>query len=170
MRTIGYLLGIPEDAQAAIRKNTDDRLTIGDGKPVEFDPESFDDTNELLAEYIDWRADHPSDDLMTDLLNAEIEEDGVRRRLTRTEVLTYTNTVAGAGNETGTRLIGFTMQLLADHPDQRREIVGRPLADPAPRSRRCCATRRRHRSRPATSPTTSSTTARPFPRDRSCCC
>jgi cytochrome P450 len=31
--------------------------------------------------------------------------------------------IVGAGNETGTRLIGFTAQLLADHPDQRREIV-----------------------------------------------
>ena len=44
----------------------------------------------MIGEYIDWRAEHPSDDLMTELLNAEIEEDGERRRLTRTEVLTYT--------------------------------------------------------------------------------
>ena len=45
------------------------------------------------------------------------------RRLTRPKVLTYTSMIAGAGNETTTRLIGFTAQLLADHPDQRREIV-----------------------------------------------
>jgi cytochrome P450 len=131
MRTIGFLLGIPEDAQAAIRQNIDDRLNIGEGGPVDFDPESFHVSNEMVAEYIDWRADHPADDLMTDLLNAEIEEDGVRRRLTRTEVLTYTNTVAGAGNETGTRLIAFTMQLLADHPDQRAEIVADRALIPA---------------------------------------
>jgi len=31
--------------------------------------------------------------------------------------------IAGAGNETAARLIGFTAQLLADHPDQRREVV-----------------------------------------------
>jgi hypothetical protein len=31
--------------------------------------------------------------------------------------------IAGAGNETATRLIGFTTQLLADHPDQRCEVV-----------------------------------------------
>ena len=29
----------------------------------------------VFAEYIDWRAEHPSDDLMTDLLNAEIEDE-----------------------------------------------------------------------------------------------
>ena len=45
------------------------------------------------------------------------------RRLTRTEVLMYTGMVAGAGNETTTRLIGFAGQLLAEHPDQRRELA-----------------------------------------------
>lgn len=123
MRTIGFLLGIPEDAQAAIRKQADDSITIGADGPVAFDPGIFQTSNEMFAEYIDWRADHPSDDLMTDLLEAEVEEAGVRRQLTRDEVLGYTNMIAGAGNETGTRLIGFTMQLLAAHPDQRADIV-----------------------------------------------
>ncbi len=35
----------------------------------------------------------------------------------------YTSMVAGAGNETTTRLIGFAGQLLAEHPDQRRELA-----------------------------------------------
>jgi cytochrome P450 len=83
----------------------------------------FENSHELFAEYIDWRADHPSDDLMTQLLNAELEEDGEVRRLTRTEVLMYTGMVAGAGNETTTRLIGFAGQLLAENPDQRRELA-----------------------------------------------
>jgi cytochrome P450 len=131
MRTIGYLLGIPREAQEGIRKNTDDQLGLQDGKPADFDISSVHDTNAMIAEYIDWRADHPSDDLMTDLLNAEVEEDDVHRRLTRTEVLTYTNMVAGAGNETGTRLIGFTMQLLADHPDERRALVADPTLIPS---------------------------------------
>jgi hypothetical protein len=39
----------------------------------------FEDSIALFAEYIEWRATHPSDDLMTDLLNAEVEEhDGSR--------------------------------------------------------------------------------------------
>jgi cytochrome P450 len=45
------------------------------------------------------------------------------RRLRREEVLTYTSVVAGAGNETTTRLIGWAGKVLADHPDQRRELV-----------------------------------------------
>ena len=29
----------------------------------------------MFADYIDWRAEHPSDDLMTQLLNAEFEDE-----------------------------------------------------------------------------------------------
>ncbi|MET7770018.1 cytochrome P450 [Nocardia sp. NPDC005366] len=132
MRTIGYLLGIPEADQAAIRDSTDEVLTLTDDTTVtHFDELTFERSIEVFAEYIDWRAEHPSDDLMTELLNAEVEEpDGTRRRLTRTEVLTYTSTVAGAGNETTTRLIGFMAQLLAEHPDQRTQIAAEPALIP----------------------------------------
>ena len=124
MRTIGYLLGIPEQDQAAIRDQSDNSITLSEGSLGEVDPNLFANSIAMFAEYVDWRAEHPSDDLMTDLLNAELEElDGTRRRLSRTEVLTYISTIAGAGNETTTRLIGFSAQLLSDHPDQRREIA-----------------------------------------------
>jgi len=123
MRTIGFLLGIPEEGQEAVRRDVDERLRVAEGGSREFDPSSFEDSMQAFAESIDWRAANPSDDLMTQLLHAEIEENGQRRRLTRTEVLGYTAMIAGAGNETAARLIGFTAQLLADHPDQRRAIV-----------------------------------------------
>ena len=85
----------------------------------------------MFAEYIEWRANHPSDDLMTDLLQAEIEEpDGTRRPLSRTEVLAYTAMIAGAGNETTARLIGFMAQLVSDNPEQRRELVAEPSLIP----------------------------------------
>jgi cytochrome P450 len=124
MRTIGYLLGIPEQDQQLIRDKTGRALGLKDGTFKTVTAAAFENSYQLFAEYIDWRADHPSDDLMTQLLNAEIEEeDGVPRRLTRTEVLTYTSMIAGAGNETTTRLIGFIGQLLSDHPDQRRQLA-----------------------------------------------
>ena len=78
----------------------------------------------MFAEYIDWRAEHPSDDIMTELLHAEFEDEtGTVRRLTREELQTYLTVIAGAGNETTTRLIGWTGKVLADHPDQRQELV-----------------------------------------------
>ena len=126
LRTIGFLFGIPESDQLAYRERTDEALAT-DGSPVVFDQSSFDDVLSVLADYVDWRSRNPSDDLMTELLNAEIDEpDGSRRSLTRDEVVTYASMVAGAGNETATRLIGFTMQILAQHPEQRHFLVEQP--------------------------------------------
>ena len=123
MRTIGYLLGIPEEGQQEIRDRNDQSITIG-MQQGELSATVFQDSIALFADYIEWRSSHPSDDLMTDLLNAEVEEqDGSRRRLERTEVLAYTAMIAGAGNETTARLIGFMGQLLGEHPDQRRELA-----------------------------------------------
>ena len=76
MRTIGYLLGIPEQDQQQIRDRTDRALGLKDGTFKTVTADMFENSYQLFAEYIDWRADHPSDDLMTQLLNAEIEEDG----------------------------------------------------------------------------------------------
>jgi len=126
MRTIGYLLGIPEHNQEELRDRGGRQLTLQEGTFRPARKDFFEQSGEMFSDYIDWRVDHPSDDLMTQLLNAELEDDGGTRRLTRSEVLLYTSMIAGAGNETTTRLIGFTGQLLAEHPDQRRQIVDNP--------------------------------------------
>ena len=124
MRTIGFLLGIPESDQEAIRDQIDATMRLDEGGTPPDKQESFDEQVQMYAEYIDWRADHPSDDLMTELLTTEFEDDaGTRRTLTRQEALMYTALISGAGNETTTRLIGWTGKLLADHPDQRRKLV-----------------------------------------------
>ncbi|WP_055399973.1 MULTISPECIES: cytochrome P450 [unclassified Mycobacterium] len=132
MRTIGYLLGIPEEDQAKIRDRGGAYIELSDERdPAAVNAKLFEESIVVFAEYIEWRADHPSDDLMTDLLRAEIEEpDGTRRPLSRTEVLAYTAMIAGAGNETTARLIGYMGQLLSDHPDQRRELVADPSLIP----------------------------------------
>ena len=124
MRTIGMLLGIPEQDQEAIRDRIDEGLRLEEGTMPDFGAELASGQSDGFAEYIDWRAEHPSDDLMTELLQAEYEDaPGTLRRLTREEVLGYVNLLAAAGNETTTRLIGWTGKVLAEHPDQRREVV-----------------------------------------------
>ena len=123
MRTIGYLLGIPEQDQEAIRDRLDEGLHLEEGREGTFDAEGMDGA-EMFGEYIDWRAEHPSDDLMTEMLNAEFEDEtGVTRTFSREEVSTFVSLLAGAGNETTTRLIGWMGKLLAEHPDQRRQVV-----------------------------------------------
>lgn len=116
MRVIGMLLGIPEADQAAHRDRVDELLRTEPGRPMDMDRREA-VTGERFADYVDWRAKHPSDDLMTVLLNAEFEdESGKTRTLTRREVLTYTQLLAGAGNETTGRLIGWLGKVLAEHP------------------------------------------------------
>jgi cytochrome P450 len=123
MRVIGMLLGIPEDDQITVRDANDANLRTKPGTPMKVaNPDAIADGS-IYADYIDWRARNPSDDLMTSLLNVEFEdENGVTRKLTRKEVLHYTQVVAGAGNETTGRLIGWLAKVLAEHPDQRREV------------------------------------------------
>jgi cytochrome P450 len=125
MRVTGMLLGIPESDQEAVRDRVDVSMHNEAGKPVEVERSTFEGAE--FGEYIDWRADHPSDDLMTELLNVEFVDDtGTTRRLTREEILTYVNLIAGAGNETTAKLIGWTGKLLADYPDQRAALVEDP--------------------------------------------
>ncbi|WP_204080780.1 cytochrome P450 [Mycobacterium riyadhense] len=124
MRVIGMLLGIPEDDQVGVRDANDANLRTKPGTPMKVaDPDAIAD-GRIYADYVDWRAKNPSDDLMTALLNVEFEDENcVTRKLTRTEVLHYTQVVAGAGNETTGRLIGWLAKVLAEHPDQRHEIA-----------------------------------------------
>ncbi|MFD0689655.1 cytochrome P450 [Actinomadura fibrosa] len=130
MRVIGMLLGIPEADQPAFRDRTDSALsTEGRGRMEVREKEDF--GAEQFRDYIQWRKEHPSDDLMTELMNAEFEdENGVRRTLTDEEVLTYCTVVAGAGNETTGRLIGWFGALMARYPEQRRQLAADPSLIP----------------------------------------
>jgi cytochrome P450 len=123
MKTISMLLGIPESEQEAIRDHADAALRTEAGKPMTVPTDGL-ITGQVFADYIDWRTEHPSDDLMTDLLQAEfVDETGATRKLERQELLTYIEVISGAGNETTNRLIGWAAKVLAEHPDQRRQVV-----------------------------------------------
>lgn len=124
MRVIGMLLGIPEADQQHVIEHGDSTIRTERGGKMTENPNGAIATGEVFAEYIDWRADHPSDDIMTELLTAEFaDETGARRRLGRDELLLYLQVIATAGSETTTRLIGWAGKLLAEHPDQRRDLV-----------------------------------------------
>jgi cytochrome P450 len=150
MKVISMLLGIPESDQEAVRDHVDANLRTEAGEPMQVS-ENF-VTGAMFADYVDWRAEHPSDDIMTELLNVEFtDQTDTVRKLTRNELLTYLEVLAGAGNETTTRLIGWTAKVLADHPDQRAELVADPslipnaieeilrYESPAPHVGRCVA-------------------------------
>jgi cytochrome P450 len=130
MKTISALIGIPEADQVAVRDHVTGQMKTEAGKPMKAAEEGL-VSGDIFADYIDWRVDNPSDDIMTELLNVEfVDEQGVTRRLTRDELLIYLNVVAGAGNDTTTRLIGWAAKVLAEHPDQRRQLVEDPTLIP----------------------------------------
>jgi cytochrome P450 len=131
MRVIGMLLGIPDDDLEAVRDRSNTNLRTEAGKPLKLSSKGIQSLGDSYADYIDWRAEHPSDDIMTDLLNVEFQDEtGTTRRLRRDELLLYVNVVAQAGNETTTRLIGWAGKVLAEHPDQRHELVENPALIP----------------------------------------
>ena len=123
MRVIGMLLGIPESDQIMVRDANDANLRTKPGAPMKVAKADKIADGSIYADYVEWRSKNPSDDLMTALLNMEFEdENGVTRKLYRKEILHYVQVVAGAGNETTGRLIGWLAKVLAEHPDQRREV------------------------------------------------
>lgn len=129
MRVIGMLLGIPEGDLRAVRERADERIRTEAGEPRSYQDGAS--LGEGFVDYIDWRIKNPSNDVMTELLNAEIvDETGARRKMTREEVLTITDVLAGAGNETTNRLIGWSAKILGEHPEQRRELAGGPSLIP----------------------------------------
>jgi len=123
MLVIGMLLGLPEDQLAGFKQRLDDRARALElGKPSDVSEANFEGAH--FAEYIEWRAKNPSDDAMTDLLNAEfVDETGTTRKLTKGEIMVFCNLLFGAGNDTTNRLIGWMGKVLAEHPDQRRQVV-----------------------------------------------
>src|SRR4051794_11863386 len=60
MRVIGMLLGIPEERQQQITDHGEETLNKDRVDSLA--------TGEVFAEFVDWRTEHPSDDIMTDLL------------------------------------------------------------------------------------------------------
>ena len=80
---------------------------------------------DMFADYIEWRVEAPVRRPHDPAAQRRVRgrDTATTRTLTRQEVLTYTAVLAGAGNETTGRLIGWLAKLLAEHPDQRREVV-----------------------------------------------
>ncbi len=101
MRTIGMLLGISEKDQDEIRGITS-VATASEEQSEVILPDNTDMMtawNALFSDYVEWRAKNLSDDIMSELLTAEFEDEtGTVRKLTREEILTYVGLLAGAGN------------------------------------------------------------------------
>lgn len=126
---ISSLLGVPEADRPHVHHLIDTMFHIEPGVGMINDI-SF-TARIALFEYItdqltDRLAD-PRDDMLSDLVTAEISEpDGSVRRLSLRESSEFAVLLVSAGTETVARLLGWSAVLLDEHPDQRAELAADP--------------------------------------------
>lgn len=126
MRTIGMLVGIPAADQPRVRKRAQNVLRNKPGEPMAVRKDHYFD-GDMFNDYVSWRKQNPSDDLVTELLTVEFEDQhGVTRRLNTEELLIFLAVIAAAGVETTMRMIGWMGKLLGDHPNERKLLVENP--------------------------------------------
>jgi cytochrome P450 len=131
MKTIGMLVGIPDADQPSVRAEAHRVLRNTPGEPLPVKKDHYFD-GDMFTDYVKWRKKNPSDDLITELLAVEFEDQsGTTRRLSTGELLIFLAVIAGAGVETTGRLFGWMGKVLAEHPDQRQEIVEDPSLIPS---------------------------------------
>jgi cytochrome P450 len=75
-----------------------------------------------FTELIDYRRHHPGDDMLSDLVAAEV--DG--RPLHLDEILGYCFVMIAGGNDTASGLLAGSVVALGAHPDQRRLLIDDP--------------------------------------------
>jgi cytochrome P450 len=130
---IAMLLGVPPSDREDVRHHIDGlfHLEPGVGMANETSMRSAGWLFEYLGDVIKERGERPQDDMLTDLVQAEIPgHDGVPRRLTPQECTEFGILLVSAGTETVARLLGWAGLILADHPEQLAELVQDPSLIP----------------------------------------
>ena len=124
---IAMLLGVPPADREEVRQTIDTifHLEPGVGMINDISIVAMGKLHGYIRDQLVERRSHPRDDMLSDLLRAEVvEPDGTRRTLTLEEGTDFGILIVVAGTETVARLIGWTGVTLAEHPDQRAELVG----------------------------------------------
>ena len=132
-RVISSLVGVPREDQEAQRQLVDGMFHIepGVGMANETSSRSALALIGYLGELVAQRTAEPRDDMVSDLVTAEIAgEAGDRRRLTAGECTAFALLLYTAGTETVAKLLGNAAVVLAGHPDQRHELVSEPEVIP----------------------------------------
>jgi cytochrome P450 len=130
---ISTLLGAPEEDWDQLREWAD--LTLhrepGATLPSATANEALRQTRDYWQSQIDERRRRPHDDIMGELMQAELEmADGSARPLTDEELHAFFGLLSAAGNETTSRLLGWAGATLARFPDERAKLVADPSLVP----------------------------------------
>jgi cytochrome P450 len=124
---IGEMLGVPAADRADFRRWSDAVVEAAETNEADL----FQAIGEFFAYLqarIDERRRKPSDDLISVLIQAEVDGD----RLGEGDILLFCQTLLVAGNETTRNLISGGALALIDHPEQKQKLVDDPsLVAPA---------------------------------------
>jgi cytochrome P450 len=133
---IAEMIGIPLEDRPRFKKWSDGILAIAEtmtGTPDEVRRavDAFVATANEMSEYlpalIEARKSAPRDDLLTRLVEAEVDGE----RLSFKELLGFAQLLLLAGSETTTNLIGNAMLCFAQHPDQLAKVRENPSLVPS---------------------------------------
>ena len=121
MMTIMDMLGVPQADQPEVATAAEKLFSMSDDEYSTLEERAQDTINEIMllsstgAELAKFRRASPGDDLMTSIVNAEV--DG--HRLTDQEIGAFLILLASAGNDTTKQSTTHVMMALVDNPDQR---------------------------------------------------
>lgn len=117
---ITTMLGVPKEDREQIRGWLDLLLErrIGEIAVPATGLEASMNTGVYYYNLIQSRRAHPRDDMISRLIETEIERDGVVEKLTDVDIAGFATLLGGAGAETVTKLVGNAMVAFADFPEQ----------------------------------------------------
>src|SRR5690606_26049771 len=123
---IAELMGVPQERWAEFWMWTNSAILQVDGRD---DPEHAANIAALLdyfRELCKERRRNPGDDIITDLVQGTFQG----KPLNEVDLLTFCKLLLAAGTETTRTLVTGGIELLAEHPDQRRTLVRDPSLIP----------------------------------------
>ncbi len=130
VEVICSIVGIPEADRQQIRHWTDRTLerNVGSAFPTEAGITAAIESAAYLGALIADKREHPSDDMIGHLIEAEIErEDGTVDHLSDGEICAFVGLLTAAGSETVTKLVGNAALIF----DANRDELATMQADPS---------------------------------------
>ena len=134
VEVIAHALNVPDDRLVDFKRWSDDSIA-GIGTNISLDERlaaerGVNEFQHYFAEQIEQRRVNPRDDILTNLLNALIDDDDPeitdKRQLDMPEMLSIVQQLLVAGNETTTKMLTEMIRLLADNPDEWAKVKSDP--------------------------------------------
>lgn len=128
LQTISDMIGVPEADRERVVEAADnlvaaaDPEVFGDRQPLEVLGAALWTLTEFATDLAKHREQHPGDDLMTALVQAEVDGD----RLTHAEIGAFIVLLSVAGNDTTRHTTSHALRALTLNPEQRAHLMADP--------------------------------------------